>query len=140
MILLRAQQITWVIFLMASLLSASPAACLCSSHEEQPPATTKSECHSHSGTHESAAESETGSISGHECVCVVDQRAPSLTAKQETTETKAKDAILHREHIAPQFAFTAVVMVEHSSLFLADKRFYTSTQRSLLPSRAPPRL
>ncbi len=139
MILLRAKQMVLAIFLMGSLLSASPAACLCSSHKERP-ATAKSECHSHSGAHEGATESETGSVSGHECTCVLEQRAPSLTAKQEKKETKAKDAIFHREHIAPQFAFNAVGAVEDSSPFLAVRRSYSRTQLSLLPSRAPPRL
>lgn len=138
MYLFRAKQILLAMLLMTSLLTAAPAACLCSSHED-PPAAEEKECQSHSGTHGGSLEVDTDTLSGHACVCVTAPRTPCVASKNENREVKFKNATAYCEEISAEFAFTPASAIRHGSSPARVKRVPASTLASLLPSRAPPR-
>ena len=131
----RLKQIALVLLLMASLLSASPAACACSHHEEAK--AVESDCHSQHG---SAQASEIVNVIDESCVCVADQREPVAVTKSANKELKAFDAVSEPDQVvyAPELA--AVIIRVTSTAGPASESFSSNTLRSLLPARAPPRL
>lgn len=134
----RLRQIGLALCLMASLLTASPAACACAHHEETKAVET--DCHSH---HESAKVSETaetGNSVDVACVCVVDPRSPLVVSTTVGKELKAPDAIAPSSYLAPDLEFVAATTFHVVQPTLDKDLSYSSTLKSLLPSRAPPRL
>ncbi len=131
----RLKQIALVLFVMASLLTASPAACACSHHEEA--ATVESDCHSQHG---SAQASEIVNVIDESCVCVVAQREPFAASRSANKELKAFDAVSKPEQVIPISEFVAVAIRGTTTTGSASDDFHSNTLRSLLPARAPPRL
>lgn len=131
----RLKQIALVLFVMASLLSASPAACACSHHEETK--AVESDCHSRHG---SAQASEIVNIIDESCVCVVGQREPFAASKSANKDLKAFDAVSEPDQVVPVPEFAAVITLRTSTPGYASDDFHSNTLRPLLPARAPPRL
>ena len=134
----RLKQIALVLFVMASLLSASPAACACSHHEEEQ--TFETDCHSQHENTDTAQSATIGNAIGESCVCVVGQREPFAASKSANKELKAFDGVSEPEQIAPVPEFAVVITRAASTHGFVSDSFYSSTLRSLLPARAPPRL
>ncbi|MEQ1922126.1 MAG: hypothetical protein ABL952_06425 [Pyrinomonadaceae bacterium] len=134
----RLKQIGLVLCLMASLLTAVPAACACSHHEETKAVET--DCHSQHETAKPAEAVETGSAIDESCVCAVVQRTPVVASKTLGKDLKAGDAVAVIDETAADFAFVAVLSSHVAPAISAKDLSYSSTLRSLLPARAPPRL
>ena len=134
----RLKQITLVLFVMASLLSASPAACACSHHEEA--TTVESDCHSQHGSAETTQAGEIADVIDESCVCVVGQREPFAASKSANKDLKAFDAVSEPDQVVPVPEFAAVITLRTSTPGYASDDFHSNTLRSLLPARAPPRL
>jgi len=131
----RLKQIALVLFVMASLLSASPAACACSHHEETK--AVESDCHSQHG---SAQASEIVKVIDESCVCVAYQRQPFAVSKSANKELKAVDAVSEPDTVVSVPEFAALVIRGSSTPGYASDDLHSNTLRSLLPARAPPRL
>ena len=125
-------------FLVASLLTASPAACTCSQYEE--PVGSENECHSRHEAEASVEASETATLGGESCICIIDHRTPCVATKSETKELKSKTQLYYLEQLSTTFEPSSVNIVKSSLPFVANDSSYSNTLRSLLPSRAPPRL
>jgi len=134
---LRLIQAGLAICLMASLLTASPAACVCSHHEET---ITSDEFHSHHEEAENIEVSHVGISIDDSCRCAVDQRSPYVASKSESKELRSKSGIADAQQLIPDLEFVAVSSFQRSSPEFTNDLSYSSTLRSLLPSRAPPRL
>ena len=134
----RLKQIAIVLLLMASLLSASPAACICSHHEEK--AAVETDCHSQHDQTETAPTVTPGDSIDESCVCVVGQREPVAASRSANKELKAFDAVSESEQVIGVPEFVAVTIRVTSTTGPASENFYSNTLRSLLPARAPPRL
>lgn len=134
----RLKQIALVLFVMASLLSASPAACACSHHEETK--AVESDCHSQHEQTEKAQNVPDGDAINESCVCVDSQREPFAASKSANKELKAFDAVSEPDQVAYAPELAALITLSTSMPVSVSDRFYSTTLRSLLPARAPPRL
>lgn len=134
----RLKQIALVLFVMASLLTASPAACACSHHEEA--ATVESDCHSQHGSTETTQAESNVNVIDESCVCVVAQREPFAASRSASKELKAVDAVSKPEQVIPISEFVAVAIRGTTTTGSASDDFRSNTLRSLFPARAPPRL
>ncbi len=124
--------------ILASLTTASPAACACA----QPEAfeAHEGECHSHHEAGPVAELSEIANLAGESCICISDQSSPCVSAKSGAKELKSKAPLYYDEHISTSFEASKVNFTD-SSLPIVDSRLsYSTALRSLLPARAPPRL
>ena len=74
------------------------------------------------------------------CICAVDQRSPYVASKSESKELKSKNGIANAALIIPDLRFVAVSTFRSFSPDFSNDLSYSSTLKSLLPSRAPPRL
>lgn len=138
MVSFRLKQIGLALCLMVSLLTASPAACTCSHPEEAN--TSDSECRSQHEATENLETSGAGVAVDDSCICAVDQREPFAASKSENRELKPDKAIASPEQIIPDLRFVAVSTFHSFSPEFSNNLSYSNTLRSLLPSRAPPRL
>ncbi len=123
---------------MASLLVGSGSARTCSHREEAK--ASEHDGHSH---HESVGYvqiSETGNAIDDSCICAVDQRSPYVVSKSESKKLKSNDAISNTDQVIPDLEFVAVTRSGESSSVFTHDLSYPNTLKSLLPSRAPPRL
>lgn len=137
----RLKQIAFVLCLMASLLTASPAACVCSHHEETKAA--ESDCHSqHESTEspEATQAPEAVNVIDVDCISVVDRREPFAASKSVNKELKPFDAVSDPEQLVSVPKFASVETLTHSTPEFSSDLSYANTLRSLLPARAPPRL
>lgn len=132
----RLKQIGLALCLMASLLTASPAACICSHHDETE--TVEVDCHSHHGSAEPEA-SNANSVD-ESCICAVEQPLPRLASKSENTDFRSQNDGLRTEQIIPDLQYVAVNSFRSLPAEFTSRRSYSSTLRLLLPARAPPRL
>lgn len=138
MITFRLKQIALVLCLMASLLTAVPAACTCSHHEEAK--AVKTDCHSQHEAVNSTETVETGNAIDESCVCTVAQRAPLAASGSFTKDLKASDPAAHSGEIITDFEFEASASFYLAPAISRTDLSYSSTLRALLPARAPPRL
>lgn len=138
MVSFKLKQIGLALCLMVSLLTASPAACTCSHPEEAQ--TGDSECHSHHEETENLEPLGDGVSADDSCICAVDQRSPYIASKSESKELKSKNGIANAEQIIPDLRFVAVTTFYSVSPDFSNDLSYSNALKSLLPSRAPPRL
>lgn len=138
MVSFRLKQIGLALCLMVSLLTASPAACTCSHPEEAK--TSDSQCRSQHEASENIETSGAGVAVNDSCICAVDQREPFTASKSESKELKPAKAIANVQQIIPDLRFVAVSTFPSFAPEFSNNLSYSSTLRSLLPSRAPPRL
>ena len=134
----RLKQIGLALCLMASLLTASPAACTCSHHEESK--VTDADCHSHHETADTTQAANDLDVVDDDCICVIDQREPYVASKSESKELKVLDTLSKPEQIASIPEFVAVAKHSFATRVFAHNLFYSTIFKSLLPSRAPPHL
>ncbi len=135
----RLRQIGLVLCLMASMLAAVPAACACSHHEETK--VVETDCHSQHETSKPAETVETGIAVDESCVCAVAQRTPFVTtSKTFSKDLKAGDAVALADKKESDFAFVAATSFYVAPPISTNNLLFSSTLRSLLPARAPPRL
>ena len=137
MVRLRLLQIGLAICLMASLLTASPAACTC---PHPPEAETSDECKAHHEETGNVDTTDAGITADDTCVCTVDQRSPSVASKSESKDLDSKDGIANAHQLTQDLEFVAVYAYQQPTPLSAHSLSYSSTLKSLLPSRAPPRL
>ena len=134
----KLKQIGLALCLMASLLTASPAACTCSHHEETK--ALENDCHSHhetAETIETSVESDTVDV---DCVCFVNLPSPSVISKSASKELRSNDAVSNAEQVITDLEFIAVTKLVLSSPEFGNNLSYSNTLKALLPARAPPRL
>ena len=137
----KLKQIGLALCLMASLLLGSASACTCSHHEEKAK-TPETSCHgSH---HETMAEMTDAANDANTvdagCVCFVNQPTPAVTSKPDSKNLKADKNISNSDQPVPDLAIVGVVSFQHFSPEFDRTLSYSNALRSLLPSRAPPRL
>src|SRR5687768_4137225 len=138
MAIVRLKRIGLAICLMASLVSASPAACLCSHHEDTKAPET--DCHSQHEAVKQAETSTSGDVLEESCVCAVAQRMPVLTSKSGGKERKPSEDVSFPIQLVQPAEFVVVDISRSCSPDLARSALYSGTINPLLPSRAPPRL
>ena len=138
MILFRLKHVTFAVLLLASLLTTVPAACTCS----QPGSSvaSKGDYPSHHEAEPRAEVSGTANFTGGSSCCIIDQRSPCVSSKLETKEPKSNAPLCHSERISIAFERAAINIVDLSLPIFTRGLSYSTTLRSLLPSRAPPRL
>ncbi|MEO6656501.1 MAG: hypothetical protein ABIO36_10505 [Pyrinomonadaceae bacterium] len=134
---IKLKQIGLALCLMASLLLGSASACTCAHHEETKAAET--DCRSHRDSTLNAETAETANAADDECICSVDNRSPYAASKSESRELHSRDAVAKPATVIPRIELVSLVTSNLSSKFVSDLS-YSYTLRSLLPSRAPPRL
>lgn len=122
---------------MASLLTASSAACTCTHHEQ---AKSSDECRSHHEDAENTEVSESGVSIDDSCICALDQSTPYTASKPESKELKSNNDVANARQLIPDLEFVAISTFQQSSPEFINNLSYSSTLESLLPSRAPPRL
>ena len=120
---------------MASLLTASSSACICSRHEETE--TVEVDCHSH---HESSDfDIKQTNAFDEGCACSVEQPLPRLGSKTENNDLKI-NSVLKTEQALLDLKFVAVGVFYTLSPDFTRRLSYSNTLKSLIPARAPPRL
>lgn len=136
----RLRQIGLAFGVILTLLVGSASACMCSHHEVKK-TSVKTSCHgvAHETT-ETVDTATTGDSVNVDCVCFVNQSALYVVTKSESKKTKpVKD-----ENISSFLALVAVDFsadAERSPLPVFENELsYSYLLKSLLPSRAPPRL
>ena len=134
----RLKQMGMALCLMASLLIGHALACTCSHHEENEAAET--DCHSHHDSSGNIEISETGNSVDDSCICVVEQPSPYVTSKSASKELKSNNPVAGSGQLVPDLEFVAVIGRGESTSVFANDLSYSNTLKSLLPSRAPPRL
>lgn len=138
MLALKIKQIGLVLCVMAAILTASPAACTCSHHEETN--ATESDCHSHHESAETTETAETGNAVDDSCVCAIDQRLPSVASTTVGKELKSSEAVVPSNQNVGDLEFVAIATFHVALPTLTNDLSYSSTLKSFLPARAPPRL
>ena len=123
----------------SAMFASSSSACLCSHHHVKKKV-VESDCHSlhHVTTQEVETESD-GDFCDTSCVCIAEQSSPLATSKAPTKEFKANDVAKAAEFL-PENDFVRVTAFNKSSPSFLSDLSYSSTLKSLLPARAPPRL
>ena len=135
----RSKHLGLALCVMLALFTAGPAACTCSHGEES--AKVTSECSSHHGSSEHADLDGSADAVGDSCTCSVDERAPSIAPGWQTDHRRAAAGTATGAFRSiPGIGFVAVASFQYSSAAPAENLTYLSTLKSLLPSRAPPRL
>jgi len=135
---MRLKQIGLAFFLVASLLVGSASACACSHHQEKDKS-TENACH---GTHQESENVKTSVTSDAvdvNCVCFVDRPTP-IASKTEGKQLKASKRVSNPGQVLPDPEFVAATTVYLSLPGFARDLSYSNVLKSLLPSRAPPRL
>lgn len=134
----RLKQIGLAICLMASLLTAAPAACTCSHHET--PDAVETDCHSSHEAAETTQASQDLDAVDQACVCVAADRAPILASKSVSKNLRSQDAAPGPIQVAFVPEFVAVATPGSARPEVANDLSYLNTLNRLLPARAPPRL
>jgi hypothetical protein len=134
----RMKKIGLALFLMMSLLIGHASACTCPHHVENKPA--EPDCHSHHPSTEMVEARGDGNVCDAECVCSVDQRSPSVASKAPSKEFKANDKPVQSEQVVPNIEVVALASSSGSLPTFDTNLSCSTTLKSLLPSRAPPRL
>lgn len=132
----RVKQIGLALCLMMSLLIGHASACACSHHVEKKAVET-SDCHS--ATAETVETSNDGNACDTSCICATDQPSTYLAANSISKKSNIADAAEKIEPVVFNIELRASSYTEVSPEFISDLS-YSNTLKSLLPSRAPPRL
>jgi hypothetical protein len=133
------KQICVALCLMASLAVGHISICTCS-HHERPKVVEESACHSH---HQKADKVEVASDANacdSDCTCAVQQPSPVVASKSPSKDIKSSEEILEPEQIVVAVEFVAISTYRQPPSDLASGLSHLNTLKSLLPSRAPPRL
>ncbi len=138
MILFGLKHVGLAMLLVMSLLTPSSAACMCSQPESS--AASEGECHSHHEEERGADASGTAALAGESCVCIIDQRTPCISSKSESKELKSKAPLYYRQPISIALKTSEINLTDLSLPVVPKRLSYSTTLRSLLPARAPPRL
>jgi hypothetical protein len=126
------------ILAILSLGAASLSACTCSHHAE--PKVAENDCHSHHETTSRTELANAGIAFDEECTCAVQQPSPYVASRSATKELRSNDTSTAAEQAAVNIEFSAVAVYREPALEFATDPFYLTALKSLLPSRAPPRL
>ena len=122
--------------LMMTLIIGNVSACACSHHVEKKALETF-DCHS--TTAESVGTSNDGNACDTSCVCATNQPSTSAAASSISNKSNITDAAEKIEPVAFNIELGVGAYAEVPSEFANDLS-YSNTLKSLLPSRAPPRL
>lgn len=133
----RLKQIVFALCVMASLVTASAAACTCSHHEETK--ATETDCHSHHDSSEMTEAAGEANAVDESCVCYVNERSLYVTSKTESKDLRLSDAVAEAEQIVPDFELAAGLTLHIPSPKFVSDVSYSYILKSLLPPRAPPR-
>ena len=129
----------FLLILACSLLFASDiAACACSHHVEKEP--VKADCHSHAPTTEATQVKTDENICDKTCICAVGQLSPYIASIAPSKEFKPFDELAKPTQGLIEIEFVALKGYTESSPDFVNDLSYSTTLKSLLPSRAPPRL
>ena len=137
----RIKQIGLALCLMMSLLIGHASACACSHHVEKK-AVESSDCHSHNKTAEAQTVEAVNDSNAcdTDCVCLTEQPSPYIAENSISKNFNATDAAANAEQVVSDIEFRpSTAYAESSSEFVNDLS-YSTTLKSLLPARAPPRL
>lgn len=136
----RLKQVGFALCLAASLLVGSVSACMCSHHEEKPKSSETS-CH---GPHEDQAENTESTVTENafdvDCICFVNQPTPFIAAKWENKKLKADKSVSSSDQTVPHSLFVTAIAINLPPPEFDRDLSYSHVLKSLLPSRAPPRL
>ncbi len=135
----KLKRIGLALTLMASLLVGSGAACPCSHHHEEAEAAETS-CHGSYHGMENAEASTEGDAVDAVCVCFVNQSSPAIASKSESKKLKSGKSTSNSDRLIPDFEHVTTIAIQQSSPEFGQALSYSNALRSLLPSRAPPRL
>lgn len=139
----RFKQIGLAACLMASLLVGSASACMCSHHEVKK-TSVKTSCHG--VVHETVETATTAETTGNgnaiatNCTCPASRTAPYVASKSESEKSKGVKDKAVSSAVASVPVLIAADSQEIAVLDLDGQLSYSSTLKSLLPARAPPRL
>ncbi len=129
------RQFGWVLCLMVSLAVGHISACACSHHAE-----TKAVeiiCPSHHQPKQRATSSAGVCDTG--CVCFTEQQTPYIASKAPNTQFKTLQDATGIDARHAELKFVAVRFIPEP-VPAARRPFHSAVFRSLMPSRAPPRL
>jgi len=138
----RFRKISLALSLIASLLAGhASATCICSHHQLQE--SEKADCHSHHHDDEAAnsvvpGTSDTAVDTG--CVCLIEPSTPSASARSAKKDFPSTDLAGTNAHIASALKPIEVAKLTGSLPGFENDLSHSRTARTLLPSRAPPRL
>jgi len=136
----RLKHIGLAVCLMASLLVGSASACMCSHHQVKKQA-VKTSCHGVVHQAVDALETAgTGDAMDVDCTCRVNHPTPVVVSRTEEKKAKAEkrsaDSPIFVQLPTPETTAAQPCDIPHVDLDLS----YSHVLKSLLPSRAPPRL
>lgn len=131
----RFGQILLALCLTTSLLMASSPACCC-----PPPQGPDAASETHKETGKIAKASTDANVFADEYTCAIQQSPLYLTAKSPTKELRSTDSVAKLEPLIANVEFSAVTAHQESTVQSRNDLSYSSTLKSLLPPRAPPRL
>ena len=137
----KIKQICMALCLMASLAVGHISACTCSHHapaKKVEPETGG--CRSHHKAAETVEALSDASVCDAGCVCFVEQPSPVVASKSPSREFKSHQTAGAVEQFATNFDFVAASNYHEPPLEPPTTSFHSTTLKSLLPSRAPPRL
>jgi hypothetical protein len=137
----RIKQIGLALCLMMSLLIGHASACMCSHHVEKK-VIESSDCHSQGETvkTETAATADEGNACDTSCVCSTEQFSPYVASNSVSKKFMAADETANSAQAFSDIEFRAATAYVESATEFANDLSYSNTLKSLLPSRAPPRL
>jgi hypothetical protein len=134
----RIRQIGLALCLMMTLAIGHVSACGCSHHVEKE--AVKADCHSHLQTTRTTETDGGSDVCDTSCICLAGQATPYIVTKSTSKEFKAKDKLVQSQQADAEIEFVAIKrFVDRSPAFVAGVS-YSTTLKSLLRSRAPPRL
>jgi hypothetical protein len=134
----KLKQVFLALCVSTSLLFGAASTCTCSHHQESAKA-TESDCHSGSHARDQIADTD-GNCIDETCICVANVRAPLAISKPLGKEFKSAHAISGSQCLTADVEFVAIRASFPLSPEFARDLSYSRILKSLLPSRAPPRL
>ena len=137
----RIKQIGLALCLMMSLLIGHASACACSHHVEKK-TVESSDCHSqHKKDNAQTVDAvNDGDACDTNCICLTDQAAPYVAANAVNKNFYGDSAAADAEQVVSDGESQAVPSHAVVLLEFVSDLSYSNTLKSLLPSRAPPRL
>jgi hypothetical protein len=124
--------------LIAALLVGHVSACACVHHGEG--SVIEPDCHSEHGEAKPANEQAGSDAFNARCICFVEQTLPIAASKAPAKEFKSGSAAATSGIFLDRVEFAAANVETSPALPLENELFGSIILKSLLPSRAPPRL
>jgi len=134
----RLKQMGLALCLMASLLISHASVCTCSHHEESK--TSELDCHSHHEASETVEIVIDGDVCDTGCICTVEQTSPYAASSSPGKEFKSSETATGFAQTVADLEFVTILKLGKSKPYFVNDLSYSYTLKSLLPSRAPPRL